>query len=181
MQIKNTQNNFGILSILLHWLVALMVIGLFLLGKYMVDLDYYDNHYHKAPWWHKSIGLTLLVLIVFRVIWTKINISPKPLSTQSFEIKISFIVHILLYLLLFMSCISGYLISTAENAGVSLYDWIEVPAILSNGRQQADVAGIIHEYSTTILIILATFHMLASLKHHFINKNKTLIRMLTTK
>jgi cytochrome b561 len=181
MLYKNTQHNYGLVSILIHWTMALIIIALFILGKYMIDLDYYDTNYHKAPWWHKSIGLSLFALLLFRTTWKLINTSPQSISKKIIEINISKLVHILLYLLLFVCCVSGYLISTAEDAGVSFFNWFNIPALISKGADQADLAGDIHEYSTTILIITATFHMLAALKHHFINKNKTLIRMLTTK
>jgi cytochrome b561 len=160
--------------------MALIIIGLFIVGKYMVDLDYYDSYYHKAPWWHKSIGLCLFILLAFRILWKSVNTSPAPISIKNFEIKIAKIVHIVLYLLIFICCISGYLISTAEGVGLSLFDWIEIPALFNGGANQADLAGEVHEYATTGLIILATFHLFAALKHHFINKDKTLVRMFKT-
>ena len=64
IQYKNSEQNFGLITILIHWLMALLIIGLFILGKYMLSLDYYDPFYHTGPWWHKSIGLVVLFLLI---------------------------------------------------------------------------------------------------------------------
>lgn len=181
MKIKNSSNGFGLITILIHWLMAFIIIALFVVGKYMVDLDYYDPYYHIAPWWHKSFGLLIAALLILRIIWRISNQKVEELqSYKPLEIQAAKIMQYLLYLLILFCCISGYMISTAEDAGVSFFDWFDVPALISNGEQQADFAGEIHEYATTVLIILAALHALAALKHHFIDKDKTLIRMLKT-
>ena len=182
MKITNTENNFGLIAILLHWIMAVIIIGLFVLGKIMHDLDYYDPNYHVFPWWHKSFGLVIAFLLVFRVFWKWKNpsvIAIKP--NKPIELKLAKLVHVLLYLLILICCISGVMISTAERAGIEFFGWFEIPALISNGASQADFAGEIHELSTLALIVLASLHLLAALKHHFINKNNTLKRMLSTK
>ena len=181
MNIKNSSNGFGLMTILIHWVMALTIIALFIVGKYMVDLDYYDAYYHIAPWWHKSFGLLIASLLVFRIIWRMTNSKVNELeSYKPIEVKSAKIMQYLLYLLILICCISGYMISTAEDAGVSFFDWFDIPAVVSNGEQQADFAGEIHEYSTLALIVLAGLHALAALKHHFMNKDKTLIRIFKT-
>lgn len=76
---------------------------------------------------------------------------------------------------------SGYLISTAEGRGVSVFGWFEVPAVISDLPNQATLAGNIHWYSALLLILLAAGHALAALKHHFIDRHDTLTRMLKPK
>lgn len=182
MKIYNTKNSFGAVAILLHWLVAIAVIGLFILGKYMLSLDYYDPFYHEGPWWHKSFGLLVTVLLFARIMWRISNPQVEALSThKAWEIRLSSIIKWLMYLLMILACISGYMISTAEDAGIEFFKLFEVPAIVANGESQAQLAGAIHEYSTLVLIILASLHLLAALKHHFIDKDKTLLRIISTK
>ncbi|MCF6289312.1 MAG: cytochrome b [Proteobacteria bacterium] len=182
MKIKNTKGNFGIVTILIHWFMAIIIVGLFVLGTYMMDLDYYDPFYNIAPWWHKSFGLLIVFLLISRIIWRIYNPKVKPItSNKAYEIKMALMMQYALYALMFVCCISGYMISTAEDAGISFFGVFEVPATIAKGNQQADLAGQIHEYSTLALIILASLHMLAAFKHHFINKDKTLIRILTTR
>mgnify|MGYP003642269508 FL=1 len=76
MQIKNTSHSYGSVAIAMHWLVALTVIGLAILGLWMTDLTYYSPYYRSAPFWHKSIGISLAVLLVLRMVWRWAN--PKP-------------------------------------------------------------------------------------------------------
>ncbi|MBL4659422.1 MAG: cytochrome b/b6 domain-containing protein [Alcanivoracaceae bacterium] len=182
MKIYNTKENFGLITILIHWIMAIIIIGLFILGKYMLSLDYYDSFYHIGPWWHKSFGLLILFLLILRLIWKTTNPKVKPLPNNKLhEIKLAKTMQYLLYILMIICCMSGVLISTAEDAGVSFFDILELPAFIANGESQAELAGEIHEYSTLALILLAALHLLAAFKHHFIDKDKTLLRILTTK
>ena len=85
--------------------------------------------------------------------------------------------HGLLYLGLFGVMISGYLISTADGRGIGVFGWFEVPALISGLPEQEDVAGLIHKYLAWGLVIFAVIHALAALKHHFIDRDATLVRM----
>jgi cytochrome b561 len=67
--IRNTPRGYGMVAILLHWLVALVVIGLFALGVWMTGLTYYDDWYKRGPDLHKSIGILLFLVMLARVIW----------------------------------------------------------------------------------------------------------------
>lgn len=178
MQIKNTDNKYGLLSIILHWLVALAVFGLFGVGLWMTDLSYYSTWYHTAPFWHKSVGVVVLMLMLVRVVWRFVSPAPKPIATHSTAVQLlAKLGHLGLYTAIFIVLISGYLISTAEGKGVSVFDLFEVPALFAGGAQQADLAGAIHLYVAWALVIAAVGHGLAAVKHHFIDKDATLKRM----
>jgi cytochrome b561 len=162
--------------------MAIIIVSLFILGKYMVGLDYYDNYYHIAPWWHKSFGLLIAMLLIFRLIWR--NTNPKVhtlISHKTYEIKLAKVMQLLLYLLIIICCTSGILISSAEGADIRFFDLFKLPALLSMGGEQTEIAEEIHEFATTALIVVTSLHMLAAIKHHFINKDRTLIRILTSK
>ena len=85
--------------------------------------------------------------------------------------------HLALYALLAGLFVSGYLISTADGLGIEVFGWFELPATLT-GDNQEDLAGEIHEILAWLLMGLVGVHMLAALKHHFINKDQTLTRMI---
>lgn len=145
----------------------------------MVTLDYYDSWYQAAPWWHKSIGLSVFALLVFRLIWRLSNTAPKPLPTYKvWEKNAAKLVHLLFYLMLLLSCASGYFISTAKGAGIDVFGWFELPAIVNLDEAQADMAGDVHEIAAWVLVVLFFMHLFAALKHHFIDQDMTLIRML---
>lgn len=182
MQLKNTQNQYGLVAVLLHWLVALTVIGLAILGLWMVELTYYSPYYRVAPFWHKSIGLALFGVLVFRVLWRLFNVRPAHLPTHKrWEVRLASAVHGLLYLLLFVIVVSGYLISTAKGQGISFFDWFEVPALVSGLPQQEDNAGVVHFWAAMSVLALVALHALAALKHHVIDRDDTLRRMLGMK
>lgn len=179
MQLRNTQNSYGLVVIILHWLVALTVIGLAILGLWMTDLSYYSPYYRSAPFWHKSIGITLALVMVLRLLWRWVNPRPAHLANHKrWEVIMAAAVHALLYLLLFVIVISGYLISTAKGQGISVFGWFEVPALISELPGQADRAGFVHYWVAIVVLVLAALHALGALKHHFIDRDDTLRRML---
>jgi Cytochrome B561 len=176
---KNTADRFGHVSVLIHWLVALTVYGMFALGLWMVTLGYYDVWYHQAPEIHKSIGALLFIVMVIRVIWRFVSPPPKPLASYGCLTRVSAILaHLALYAVLFGILISGYLISTADGQPISVFGWFDVPATVTGMAEQADTAGAIHLYLAWAVVVLSVLHGLAALKHHFIDRDVTLKRML---
>ena len=182
MQLRNSSSRYGLVSIVTHWGVALAVFGLFGLGLWMVGLDYYSPWRKSAPDLHKSIGLVLLGVMLLRVIWR--FVSPPPLAPAThgtFTRLAATLGHALLYFGLFAVMIAGYLISTADGAGIPVFGLFQVPALVSDLPDQADIAGVIHLYLAWGLVVFAILHALAALKHHFIDRDATLVRMLGRK
>lgn len=180
--LKNSPSHYGIVSVVLHWLVALAVFGLFAAGFWMVDLSYYSQWYRTAPHWHKSTGILLAVVMLLRLLWRWFSPPPPALAThRSWERKTSAVVQSCLYLGILLLVISGYLISTEDGRPIAVFDWFEVPALGALFNNQADIAGLVHEYVAYSLIALAVLHGLAALKHHYIDKDHTLKRMLGRK
>lgn len=179
MQLRNSTSRYGLVSIVMHWGVALAVFGLFGLGLWMMELDYYSPWRKEAPELHKSIGLVLLAVMLGRVLWRFISPPPPALPNHGKLTRMaSKVGHGALYLGLFAVMIAGYLISTADGVGIPVFGLFEVPALVSNLPDQADVAGEIHFYLAWGLVIFAGLHALAALKHHFIDRDATLKRML---
>ena len=177
--IKNSTSHYGLVAKALHWLSAITIIGLFALGLWMVELSYYDDWYVTAPHYHNSIGILLALAMVARLLWRSANRQPDmPDSLSTFEKCSAHIAHWLLYALIFVMIISGYLIPTADNRAIDVFNWFSVPALGSFIDHQEDIAGDIHEWCAYGLIALASVHALAALKHHFIDKDSTLRRML---
>ncbi|MCY4325596.1 MAG: cytochrome b [Betaproteobacteria bacterium] len=176
---KNDAGGWGRASILLHWLSALLVIGLFVVGNWMTGLAYTDQWYVTAPFLHKSFGLTLFLIMLVRVLWRIGSVTPNPLPSHSrFERTAARLAHVGLYVLLFATMISGYLISTADGRAISVFGLFEVPATISGLPGQEDIAGDFHYYLAVAVMVLAALHALAALKHHFVDRDSTLRRML---
>ncbi|WP_426205236.1 cytochrome b [Pseudomonas sp. TWP3-1] len=182
MQLRNSSSRYGWVSIFMHWGVALVVFGLFALGLWMVGLDYYSTWRKDAPDLHKSIGLVLLGVMVLRVLWRFISPPPPTLQSYSRMTRIGAkFGHGFLYVALFAVMLAGYLISTADGVGIPVFGLFEVPALVSGLPDQADTAGVIHFYLAWALVIFSGLHALAAMKHHFIDRDATLTRMLGRK
>jgi len=174
---RNGENHYGRITIGLHWLVAITVIGLFTLGWWMGGLDYYDPWYREAPALHKGTGVLLFMVMIARVVWRHTNSRPAAVGT-AFEQKAASTVHVTFYVLLFAIMLSGYLISTADGRALKVFDLFSLPATISEFENQEDLAGEIHEWLAFTVIGLTLIHALAALKHHFLDRDATLKRML---
>jgi len=176
---RNTVHHYGWITIILHWLVAITVIGLFALGYWMVDLGYYDPWYKQGPDLHKSIGALLFLVMLLRVFWRKSQVKPSALVAHSnTEKKLGSIVHGFLYSALFILMISGYLISTADGRAIDIFQVISIVSFGELFTDQEDLSGLLHKFLAYGLIFTVVLHAFAALKHHFIDKDKTLVRML---
>ena len=165
------------LVVFLHWITAFAVIGMFASGLWMVDLTYYSDWYKTAPHWHKSVGLLLVAITVLRLATRAFTSRPPSLGNAT-EKKLSHLGHTLLYTLMIALFASGYLISTADGRAIDVFNWFAVPAVGELFNNQEDRAGDAHFYIAWSVITISVIHMLAALKHHFINKDDTMKQML---
>ena len=165
---------------LLHWGSALTVVGMFALGLWMDGLTYYDAWYRKAPDLHKSIGVALVLVTVIRLIYRFAMSYPRPLAGHSRTLRAAAkAVHIAVYLLLLVMFVSGYLITTAKGEPLIVFGGaLEIPSLITGIDNLEDKAGEVHEIAAFTLIGLALLHALAALKHHFIDRDDTLLRMI---
>jgi|TARA_Y100000296_G_scaffold25255_2_gene29705 cytochrome b561 len=177
MKLANTKDTYGWVSILLHWGVALTVFGMFGLGLYMVELTYYDAWYKGSLDLHKGAGILLAIAVAIRLLWKMLNPTPKALSHNKAEQFAGHAAHMVLYLLLAALFTTGYLISTADGRSIDVFGWFSVPASLTADNQES-IAGDIHEWLAWGLIALVALHALAAVKHHVINRDSTLKRMI---
>ncbi|WP_071984190.1 cytochrome b [Raoultella ornithinolytica] len=179
MRLGNSKAAFGFISITLHWLTAVTVYVMFALGLWMVTLGYYDVWYHKAPDIHKGVGILLMMGLLIRILWRVVSPPPAPLKSYSRLTRVcAASAHLLLYSGLITIVVSGYLISTADGKPINVFDLFEVPATLTDAAVQADVAGIIHLWVAWGIVIASVMHGLMAVKHHFIDKDETLLRMI---
>ncbi|WP_153914016.1 cytochrome b [Shewanella sp. TC10] len=177
--LTNTNKGYGLITILIHWISALTVIGLFGLGFWMVDLTYYSSWYKTAPDIHKSVGLLLFALTLIRLLWRFISVKPQAHSNHKpWEQQTAKWAHRTLYLLMIFIMISGFLISTADGRGIMVFDWFEVPSLGSFISNQEDIAGTVHEYLAYSLIALVFIHGAGAIKHQLIDKDGTLAKII---
>jgi len=175
--LSNRRDRYGWVAIGLHWLMALGIFSLFALGVWMKTLGYYDTWYNKAPDLHQSIGMLLFGLLLLRMTWAVINIKPV-INGAPWEQVAGVVVHRLFYLLMLMIMVSGYLIPTARGEAFDIFGVFSVPAWWTLSPAQADLIGVAHRLASWAIMVLAALHMAAALKHHFVDKDPTLLRMV---
>lgn len=179
MRLRNSNEDYGWISIALHWITALAIFALFALGLWMTDLGYAHPWYNRAPDIHQSVGVLLIALIAARLLWRWTNPTPafEP-GMPAWEIVAARGAHWAMYGLIVIVLLSGYLIPTADGSWLSVFDWFSTPPVVLGIERQADRAGWIHYWGAWALIGLAAVHTLAALKHHFIERDRTLKKML---
>ena len=179
MRLRNTADRFGLVTKLLHWSTALLIIGLIALGWYMVDLTYFDRWYNTSLSLHRAFGVVVFVLGVVTLLWRAVSRSPGPqASLEPWERKLTVTMHHLLFLMVFAIPISGYLISTSAGKSVDLFGWFEIPALFPVDNQVRDIAIAIHFYIAYATAVLVCMHAGAALKHQFFDRDGTLARMI---
>lgn len=169
--------NYNLLTRAMHWLSAIVIVGLFAVGLWMVDLSYYSEWYRTAPHYHRSIGILLAIVTLFRIVWKHMSASPKP-EGKTYEIIAAKLAHGAMYLLLITIFVTGYLISTSDGRGIEVFEWFTVAGAGELFPNQSDLAGEIHFYAAWAIVLIAGVHAVAALKHHFIDKDNTLRKML---
>jgi len=182
IQLRNTEQSYGWVTIIIHWLMAAIIFSLFGLGLYMVELGYYDPWYRDALFLHKSIGVLIFLVLVFRIVWRVSSVKPlgeiASNARDRFEQAAAHYAHLGLYGLMLVLMLSGYLISTADGRGVDVFELFTVPALPFSIENQEDIAGDIHWFLAWSLMVLVAVHLLAAFKHHLINKDHTLKGMI---
>ncbi|KAB2940961.1 MAG: cytochrome b [Hyphomicrobium sp.] len=176
MHIRDTTAGYGLPTRIVHWLMAVAIVGMYVLGLWMVELDYYSPYYRTAPDIHRSVGMLLLFLLVPRFIWRLANVMPSDDELSPIERRAAQIVHWGFYPLLLALMVSGYLMSTADGRPIEVFDWFSVPALVHD-KAMEKAAGEVHEVLANITMIVVLLHAAASLKHHFLDRSRILARM----
>ena len=177
MRILNTNDRFGIVTILLHWVIATLMIGLLILGLYMVAMPI-SLEKLKFYGWHKEYGFLVLALAIFRIIWRVSNTTPD-LSLPFLEKLAAHSVHWIFYGFMFAMPISGWLITSAAGLPASFFGLFTLPNLVAPNEELRHLFQEAHEWLGYALIAVIGLHVAAALKHHFINKDNILRRMIS--
>jgi cytochrome b561 len=178
MPLKNTANRYGSLARFFHWTIVLLIILQYVLITYAKDLPQGAEKMQFYTW-HKSVGVTVLVLAILRLLWRFMNQVPElPRHMNLAEVMAARLSHYALYVLIFAIPLSGYLMSIAGGHPVSYFGWFDLPALVGENRNLSEFMNETHETLFYVLVAVAAVHILAALKHHLWNKDDVLKRML---
>lgn len=186
--LRNTTTGYGQIAIFFHWTMALLIIGMLAFGLYLTTLPQTDPATFQLFQLHKSIGFVVLTLGVLRLVWRVFNPSPKlPEGMHPLEKIGAHLGHVGLYALIFAMPITGWFMVSASPWGIPTVLFnvqpvphLPVPEILGSKEQAESFFKLLHAYGAYLLIALIVVHVAAALKHHFIARDDTLRRMVST-
>lgn len=178
MQLRNSADRWGPISQLLHWAIVALIAWMAWLGLTMVDMPPTPAKINTYAL-HKSLGLTLLALVVLRLAWRLFAGSPRPVpGTPTWQERIASITHWALYALLFAIPLSGWVFNSASGYPLQWFKQVNLPAIAGRSEDLAAIAIQVHEYGFWLLLLLVVMHAGAAFHHHFFRGDDTLRRML---
>lgn len=195
---NDTVQRYTKTAIILHWLIALLLIAMLAFGLWMSELpkdapktaafDLFDLGLYTVTLsepvtvrtfyfnLHKSIGVTLLALILFRVFWRVTHAAPAlPATMKAWEKKLSHAVHHSLYVLMLVIPLSGFVMSVYSKFGIL---WFGLPLVKGvDNPQLRDLFKDVHEITAWLLIVIAALHIAAAIKHKLVDKDEVMKRM----
>lgn len=174
-----SKKKYGGVAILLHWLIALMIVCTFTLGLVMVDIPGLTPAKLKYFSWHKWAGVTILALACLRLLWRLTHAAPPyPGGMPRWQIGAAHATHFLLYLLIFAVPLSGYFYTLSAGVPVVYLGLFPLPVLIAPHPEWKAALKLTHYVLNMTLLTLVCLHVLAALKHHFIDRDDILKRML---
>lgn len=177
----DTQQKFSPLTIGLHWVIALTIIALTGIGFYMSIFEFYPLYD-----WHKSFGVVIFAIVLIRVWWRIKNGWPTPVREYpALEHRLAQATHWVLISATVLMPISGMMYSGLGGYGVKVFGWVMIPGHKNAEGQTepfhaglAQLGAFTHEWLGYLLAGAIVLHLLGALKHHWFDKDRTLLRML---
>lgn len=175
---KMNSTRYTTTAIVLHWLMALLIFAAFPLGMYMQELKLSPVKLQLYSY-HKWIGVTLLLLALLRVLWRTTHTPPAlPGTMPRWQLLGSGAVHQLFYLLLLAVPLSGWLMSSAKGVQTVWFGILPLPDLLEKDKALGNLLSSVHESLNYILLLLIVGHIAAALKHHYVDRDEVMARML---
>ncbi|MBC7500539.1 MAG: cytochrome b [Herminiimonas sp.] len=166
-------------AMLLHWMMAILIVSTFALGLTMVDIPGLTPTKLRYFSWHKWLGITILGLSCARLLWRLTHPAPHyPHSMPHWQQKAAGVSHVLLYCLIFAVPLSGYFYSLSAGVPVVYLGILPLPVLIDANQEWKPVLKLVHYWLNVTLLAVFCLHVLAALKHHFIERDGVFKRIL---
>ena len=176
--LRNTTQSYGVVCRALHWSIALFIIALIIVGSIMGDLPNAPFKY-QVYGLHKSLGITVLMLTVVRVLWWLREVKPAMEKTiPAVWVPVIEFGHSFLYAFMVALPLTGWIMSNAAGYPVSVFGLVTMPTLVAPDKELAHAFKELHELLANSLMMLLFLHVGAALVHHFIYKDRTLKKMV---
>jgi cytochrome b561 len=178
MTLRNTSTAWGTIAKSFHWTMAVLIIAMLALGLYMTDLTPSPTMFRLYAL-HKSTGILILAIVALRLCWKGINRQPISLPSHApWERLLAHLTHWFLYFAAVFMPLSGWVMTSAANFHVRVFMLFNLPDIVSPDKALSHRAGEFHSVLAWVLMGAIGLHILGALKHHVIDRDITLKRML---
>ena len=166
-------------AVALHWLIAVLIVCGFYLGWIMTDIPGFTPAKLKYFSWHKWTGVTVFMLAVARVLWRATHRAPAlDSATPAWQKAAAHLVHGVLYLLMLAIPLSGYFYSSAAGIQVVYLGIVPLPTFIGPDQALKATLRTVHVLLNYTLLALVAVHVLAALKHQFVDRDGLLARMI---
>jgi cytochrome b561 len=174
--LRNDELRWGAVAKFLHWAIALLILGN---GVFGLLMDLARTPMQEVKWLalHKSIGLTVLALLLLRVLWRAFNRPPRELPAPRWQLWAARLVHGALYLLVAALPLSGWWFNSVRGYPLQYFKLFNLPAIAAKDPELRSLAHEVHEYLFWVLLLVLVAHVGAALKHHVFDQDDVLLRM----
>lgn len=180
MALKNTPTSFGLVSRANHWISAFAFILAIGTAIYAVEFMEKGPDRSDLMQLHFSLGVSIFGLMILRMIWLKVSPNPQPIGTNRKEIVLSHIVKGFLYLAMLGLPITGYVMVSLNGGDINVFGQFILPNVFDVDKESTlrAVAKFVHVYVGFFITAIVALHIAGALKHHFVLKDNTLLRML---
>jgi cytochrome b561 len=162
MKLLNTRSRYGLVSLALHWVIVLGIIGQWALAEADVLTL------------HQSLGMIILVLAAVRLAWRALNPVPGwPADMKPYEITLARVVHVAFYVLLFAIPLSGWALASVEDEPLRFFGWFDLPRIVVGSE---DTLEEVHEVLFNVLVALAVLHVAGAAKHWLARRSRPIVQ-----
>ena len=164
-------------AVALHWLAAAFIVSGFAVGLWMTGLAFGPL---QVRWYayHKWIGITVFLLAALRIAWRWRHPPPPPVPMPPWQRRAAAATHMLLYALMFLIPLSGWTYSSATGISVVYLGLVPLPDLVAKDKGLAAVLKAVHGTLNYTLLALVIVHAGAALKHHIVDRDGVLARML---
>jgi cytochrome b561 len=176
---RSMQQRYTTTAIVLHWLIAVLIIGAFTLGLVMTNIPGFSPTKLRYFAWHKWAGVTILALVALRLLWRLFNRPPAlTVPMPAWQKSAAHGLHHMLYLFMFAVPLSGYFYTLASGYPVVYFEKITLPVLIGKNAELAEVLKVVHYWLNMTMAAVVALHVAAALKHAIVDRDGTMRRML---
>jgi cytochrome b561 len=171
--------SYGVVAIVLHWVLGALIVAAFFIGLWMVDLPFSPQRLRLFNW-HKWLGVAVLMLSAARLLWRMAGHPPPPIPAGMPEWQIAAFrgTHLVFYALFFVVPLLGWAYTSAVGVPVVFLGVLPLPDLAPLDKPFGEeVLKPLHEVSSYLLAAVVVVHVAAAFKHHFIERDGLLVRM----